>query len=171
MTGDDAIRVPPRDAEPAQRETLGWVDFGDVARTLSIDVLRTGFVPEVVVAVARGGLLLAGAMAYALGVKSCGALNVEFYTGEHATLPEPVMLAPHLDQASLVDKKVLVVDDVSDSGRTLSMVVGLLRDAGADVRSVCLYTKPGTLLEPDVYWKVTSGWIDFPWSVLPPVAV
>ncbi|MBC7724820.1 MAG: phosphoribosyltransferase [Burkholderiaceae bacterium] len=151
------------------RETLGWAEFGEVARVLSGDVLRTGFVPEVVVAIARGGLVLAGAMAYAMDVKSCGALNVEFYTGEHATLPEPVMLAPHLDQASLVGKRVLVVDDVSDSGRTLSMVVGLLGSAGADVRSVCLYSKPGTILEPDFSWRVTSGWIDFPWSVLPPV--
>lgn len=163
--------MSPGDAAPIERETLGWTQFGDVSRELSADVLRAGFVPDVVVAVARGGLLLAGAMAYAMGVKSCGALNVEFYTGEHATLPEPVMLAPHLDQASLVDKRVLVVDDVSDSGRTLSMVVELLRLAGADVLSVCLYTKPGTLLEPDIYWKVTSGWIDFPWSVLPPVTV
>ena len=169
MTGDEVPVVSPGAASPIERETLGWVEFGEVSRGLSADVLRTGFVPDVVVAVARGGLLLAGAMAYAMGVKSCGALNVEFYTGEHATLPDPVMLAPHLDQASLVDRRVLVVDDVSDSGRTLSMVVELLRRAGADVRSVCLYTKPGTLLEPDLYWKATSGWIDFPWSVLPPV--
>jgi len=79
------------------------------------------------------------------------------------------MLAPHLDQESLADKRVLVVDDVSDSGRTLSMVVTLLERTGAEVRSVCLYTKPGTMLEPDFAWKSTDRWIDFPWSVLDPV--
>lgn len=151
------------------RETLGWVEFGSAARELSTDVVRSGFVPDVVVAIARGGLLLAGAMAYAMSVKSCGALNVEFYTGVDARLPEPIMLAPHLDQESLTDKRVLVVDDVSDSGRTLSMVVTLLERTGADVRSVCLYTKPGTILTPDFAWKSTDRWIDFPWSVLDPV--
>ncbi len=151
------------------RETLGWVEFGSAARELSTDVVRSGFVPDVVVAIARGGLLLAGAMAYAMNVKSCGALNVEFYTGVDARLPEPIMLAPHLDQESLADKRVLVVDDVSDSGRTLSMVVTLLERTGAEVRSVCLYTKPGTILEPDFAWKSTDRWIDFPWSVLDPV--
>ncbi|MET3768523.1 hypoxanthine phosphoribosyltransferase [Marisediminicola sp. UYEF4] len=151
------------------RETLGWVEFGSAARELSTDVVRSGFVPDVVVAIARGGLLLAGAMAYAMKVKSCGALNVEFYTGVDARLPEPIMLAPHLDQESLADKRVLVVDDVSDSGRTLSMVVTLLERTGAEVRSVCLYTKPGTILEPDFAWKSTDRWIDFPWSVLDPV--
>ena len=40
-----------------------------------------GFEPEVVVAIARGGLLPGGAIAYGLGAKNCGALNVEFYTG------------------------------------------------------------------------------------------
>ena len=151
------------------RETLGWVEFGSAARELSTDVVRSGFLPDVVVAIARGGLLLAGAMAYAMKVKSCGALNVEFYTGVDARLPEPIMLAPHLDQESLADKRVLVVDDVSDSGRTLSMVVTLLERTGAEVRSVCLYTKPGTILEPDFAWKSTDRWIDFPWSVLDPV--
>ena len=152
-----------------ERETLGWVEFGEAARDLARDVLRSGFEPEVVVAIARGGLLLAGAVAYALDVKTCGALNVEFYTGVDARLPEPVILAPMLDQESLAGKQVLVVDDVSDSGRTLAMVVGLLAKTGADVRSVCLYSKPGTVLEPDFVWRSTSRWIDFPWSVHPPV--
>ena len=152
-----------------ERETLGWPEFGEAARELSGDVLRSGFVPDVVVAIARGGLLLAGAMAYAMDVKNCGALNVEFYTGVDARLPEPVMLAPHLDQDSLSDKRVLIVDDVSDSGRTLAMVVDLLSKTGADVRSVCLYTKPGTIKVPDFSWRETDRWIDFPWSVLAPV--
>ena len=138
---------------------------------LASDVLASGFRPDVVVAIARGGLLLAGAVAYALDVKSCGALNVEFYTGEDARLPEPVILAPMLDQDSLAGKRVLVVDDVSDSGRTLAMVVALLGRTDAEVRSVCLYSKPGTVLEPDFVWRSTDRWIDFPWSVHAPVTV
>lgn len=151
------------------REILGWDEFGGAARDLAQQVLRAGFETDVVVAIARGGLLLAGAVAYALGVKSCGAMNVEFYTGVGSTLDEPVMLAPHLDRDSLAGKRVLIVDDVSDSGRTLAMVVGLLSGTGADVRSVCLYSKPGTVLEPDFVWRRTSGWIDFPWSSQPVV--
>lgn len=151
------------------RETFTWDEFGEAARTVSRDVVRSGFTPDVVVAIARGGLLLAGAVAYALDVKSCGALNVEFYTGVDARLAEPIVLAPHLDQGSLAGKKVLVVDDVSDSGRTLAMVMGMLGGTGADVRSVCLYSKPGTILQPDFVWRITDRWIDFPWSVLPPV--
>ena len=154
-----------------EHESFSWDEFGDAARVLASDVLASGFRPDVVVAIARGGLLLAGAIAYALDVKSCGALNVEFYTGEDARLPEPVILAPMLDQDSLAGKRVLVVDDVSDSGRTLAMVVALLGRTDAEVRSVCLYSKPGTVLEPDFVWRSTDRWIDFPWSVQAPVTV
>ena len=154
-----------------EKEVLGWLEFGEAARHLARDVVHSDFDPEVVIAIARGGLLLAGAIAYALDVKSCGALNVEFYSGVNERLPAPIMLPPMLDEPSLAGKRVLLVDDVSDSGRTLSMVVELLRAAGADVRSVCLYSKPGTALEPDFTWRRTERWIAFPWSSLPPVTV
>ena len=154
-----------------EREVLGWLEFGDASRDLAHDVLASGFEPEVVVAIARGGLLLAGSISYALGVKSCGALNVEFYTGVGERLKDPVVLPPMLDEQSLVGKRVLLVDDVSDSGRTLDMVMQLLKPGGADVRSIVLYTKPGTLHEPDYTWRRTPLWITFPWSALPPVTL
>lgn len=154
-----------------ERETLTWNDFGVASRDLAKAVLASGFEPEIIVAIARGGLLLAGGIAYALGVKSCGAVNAEFYTGVGERLPDPIMLPPLLDEASIEGKRVLLVDDVSDSGRTLAMVVQLLEVAGADVRTVCLYSKPGTVYEPSYVWKRTDRWINFPWSVLPVVTL
>ncbi|MDQ1579704.1 MAG: uncharacterized protein QOD05_479 [Microbacteriaceae bacterium] len=155
----------------SEREILGWLEFGEAARHLASDVVESGYEPDLVIAIARGGLLLAGAVAYALDVKSCGALNVEFYTGVDERLPAPVVLPPLLDDAALEGKRVLLVDDVSDSGRTLAMAVELIRANGADVRTVCLYTKPRTVLEPDFYWRRSARWITFPWSALPPVTV
>ena len=151
------------------REVLSWHEFGEASRELAAQVHQSGFVPDMVVAIARGGLLLAGSVAYALDVKSCGAINVEFYTGVDLRLDEPVLLSPMLDTPSVAGQRVLLVDDVSDSGRTLAMVLELLLSAQADVRSLCLYSKPETLLEPDYVWRKTSKWIAFPWSSLPPV--
>ncbi|AZZ51070.1 phosphoribosyltransferase [Rathayibacter festucae] len=153
-----------------EKEVLGWLEFGDAARHLADDVVASGYRPELVVAIARGGLLLAGAVAYALGIKSCGALNVEFYTGVEARLAAPVVLPPLLDEASVRGKRVLLVDDVSDSGHTLALSVDLIRAMGAEVQTVTLYTKPRTVLEPDFFWRRTPRWIVFPWSALPPVA-
>lgn len=43
-------------------------------------------------------------------------------------------------------------------------LVQLLKDKGADVRSVTIYTKPSTIIQPDYAWKDTDLWINFPWS-------
>lgn len=153
----------------ADRETLSWEDFGRASRELAQQVVDSGYEVEVVVAIARGGMLLAGSVSYALGVKNCGALNVEFYTGVGTRLPEPVILPPLLDQAALDGRRILLVDDVSDSGRTLAMVIQLLEASGVEVRTAVLYTKPNTVQEADYSWGRTDRWINFPWSVQPPV--
>jgi hypoxanthine phosphoribosyltransferase len=147
-----------------EREVLTWDAFGEASRDLARRILADGFVPDVVVAIARGGLLPAGAIAYGLGVKNCGALNVEFYTGIGTVLDAPEVLRPALDTEYLDGRKVLLVDDVADSGRTLALAVQLLKEQGADMRSVVIYTKPTTIVQPDYAWKDTPLWIDFPWS-------
>lgn len=169
MTLDEA--APKTQFDLLSQEVLGWLEFGDAARHLAGNVVESGFEPDVVIAIARGGLLLAAAISYALGVKACGSLNVEYYTDGQLTLPEPVVLPPLLDHGAVHSRRVLLVDDVSDSGRTLSHVVQLLHSSGADVRTACLYTKPRTILEPDFCWRKTDLWITFPWSALPPVAM
>lgn len=151
-------------ADATERERLTWDAFGEATRDLARAIVADGFEPEVVVAIARGGLLPAGAIAYGLGIKNCGAINVEFYTGIGTVLDAPEVLPPALDMSYLAGRRVLLVDDVADSGRTLQLAVALLRDNGADVRSVTIYTKPTTVIRPDYAWKDTSLWIDFPWS-------
>lgn len=149
--------------------------FGDAARELAQDVVDTGWLPDVVVAVARGGLLPAGAVAYALGVKAMGTMNVEFYTDVARTLTQPVFLPPLMDVSTLAGKRVLVVDDVADSGKTLAKVMDFIRSIGgerlpADVRSAVVYLKPTSMIAPDFFWSRTERWITFPWSALPPVS-
>lgn len=115
------------DATPPAKEVLPWPRFGEAARDLAREVHDSGWMPDLVVAVARGGLIPAGAISYALGVKAMGTMNVEFYTDIAETLPDPVVLPPLLDTSVLAGAKVLVVDDVADSGRTLDVVMNLLR--------------------------------------------
>ncbi len=157
MTNEQSAVAP-------ERETLTWDLFGRASRDIARDVIAADFVPEVVVAIARGGLLPAGAIAYGLGVKNCGAINVEFYTGIGTVLDAPELLPPELDMTYLNGRRVLLVDDVADSGRTLDLAVRLLVERGADVRSAVIYTKPTTIIQPDFSWKNTDLWIDFPWS-------
>lgn len=156
-------------ADLQTKEVLTWEDFGTAGRELARTIVQDGFEPEIVIAVARGGLLPAGHLAYALGLKLADAVNVEFYTDVHETLPDPVLLAPMLDTESIQGRRLLVVDDVADSGRTLGLVMELLSEQGAEVRSAVLYAKSASVVKPDYIWKRTDEWIVFPWSAEPPV--
>jgi len=158
------------EAAAPEREVLGWLEFGDATRVLARDIVESGFEPDFVIAIARGGLIPGGALAYALGVKSCGSLNVEFYSDIEETLPEPIILPPLLDNEPLIGKNVLLVDDVADSGRTLALVVELLEKVNITVKSATLFIKPRSVIAPDFHWKTTDRWIVFPWSAHPPVS-
>lgn len=162
--------VNPTDATDAtDREELTWDLFGTATRELATAVAADGWIPDIVVAVARGGLTVAGALAYALGVKNCGAINVEFYTGVDARLEVPVVLPPSLNVLDVTGLKVLVADDVADTGHTLRLVSEVLAQHVAETRTAVLYHKPHSVIVPTYAWKRTDAWINFPWSVLPPV--
>lgn len=164
------------------REVLTWQGFGDATRQIAQNIVDSGWMPELVVAVARGGLLPAGALSYALGLKAIGTMNVEFYTDIEETLPEPVLIPPLMDVSALSGKKILVVDDVADSGKTLDLVMRLIRERGlpsgsegervavSEARSACIYVKSRSIITPDYVLKHTDKWINFPWSTLPPVS-
>lgn len=150
-------------------EVLSWAELGEVTDYLARQVADSGFRPDVVIAIARGGLVIAGSLTYALDVKLVDAINVEFYVDVNETRPDPILLAPMLDSASIAEQRILVVDDVADSGRTLALVLKLLRGFGADVRSAVLYYKPRSIVIPDFFWHECESWITFPWSADPPV--
>lgn len=172
-------------ADSPDLEVLTWDGFGAAARELARTVVASGWMPDIVIAVARGGLLPAGALAYALGIKAMGTLNVEFYTGVGETLAEPVVLPPLMDTSELPGHRVLVVDDVADSGKTLDLVMRLISERGlpadadgdgvaserisVEARSAVLYTKPTSVIAPTYSFKTTDKWIAFPWSDKPPV--
>jgi len=158
----------PGDA-PAAREVLTWERFGVATRELAAAVVADGFAPDIVLAIARGGLTVAGALAYALDVKNCFAMNVEFYTGIDERLEMPVMLPPTLDKVDIHGMRVLVADDVADTGKTLELVQEEIAEVVADVRSAVLYRKPWSVVTPEYVWLETDRWIDFPWSAAGPV--
>jgi hypothetical protein len=155
---------------PADREVMTWDHLGEAARHLAQAVVEDGYKPDIVLAIARGGLLPGGAVAYALGVKNSCAMNVEFYTDVDQRLEVPMVLPPAPELIDLNHAKMLIVDDVADTGRTLEVVQEFCAGKIAEVRTAVLYEKPQSLVKCDYVWRRTDRWIDFPWSSEPPVA-
>jgi len=153
-----------------EREVLTWERFGTATRELAGEIADDGFRPDVVLAIARGGLTVAGALAYALAVKNCFAMNVEFYTNLHERLDVPVVLPPTLDKVDIRGLRVLIADDVADTGKTLELVRKEIAEHVAEARTAVLYHKPWSIILPEYVWAHTDKWINFPWSCEGPVA-
>ena len=153
----------------AVREILTWERFGRATRELAEMVAADRYHPDFVLAIARGGLFVAGALGYALDVKNVYVCNVEYYTGVDTRLELPVMLPPVPDAVDLSGARVLVADDVADTGATLKLVKDFCADHVAEVRCAVVYEKPHTTVSSEYVWQRTDKWINFPWSTLPPV--
>jgi hypoxanthine phosphoribosyltransferase len=151
------------------RENLTYEDFGRAVRELAQIIVDDGYQPDIILSIARGGVFVAGGLAYALDCKNLHLVNVEFYTGVGTTLDMPVMLAPVPNVIDFTDKKVLIADDVADTGKTLKLVHDFCVETVAEVRSAVIYEKSHSLIKCEYVWKRTDEWINFPWSVEEPV--
>ena len=152
-----------------EREVLTWEIFGDAARELAQCVVDSGFEPDILLSITRGGMLPAGAISYALDMKSLHIINVEFYTGIDERLLEPVFLPPLPATQDFSGQKVLIIDDVADTGETLARVRDYCAPHVAEVQVAVLYEKPHSLVKADHVWRRTDGWITFPWSAHAPI--
>lgn len=149
------------ESEP-EREVLTWDLFGTASRELARAVADSGFRPDLILSIARGGLFVAGALGYALDVKNLHVMNVEFYTGVDERLDLPVMLPPVPNAVDLAGAKVLVADDVADTGATLKLVRDFCADEVAEVRCAVVYEKPASTVSCEYVWRRTDRWINFP---------
>jgi hypoxanthine phosphoribosyltransferase len=152
-----------------ERERLTWETFGEASRSLAQQIHDAGFQPDIILAIARGGLLVAGALGYALSVKNLYTMNVEYYTGVDERLDVPMILPPIPDPGFLANADVLIADDVADTGHTLAAVKEFCTGKVATVRAAVLYEKPRSVVKCEYRWKATDMWIDFPWSASPPI--
>ncbi|MEE3139964.1 MAG: phosphoribosyltransferase [Actinomycetota bacterium] len=151
------------------REVLDWTNYGIACRALATRVADDGYRPDIILAIARGGLFVAGSLGYALSVKNLYVMNVEYYTGVDERLDVPVVLPPYVDVVDLRDTRVLIVDDVADTGHTLALVRDHCLSEVAEVRTAVLYEKSRSVVECEYVWKYTDQWINFPWSTQAPL--
>ena len=126
-------------------------------------IRKSGFKPDVIVGVSRGGWLPARVLSDLLENPNLANVKAEFYIGVGKT-----KRAPSLTQCVSVNvtgKRVLVVDEVSDSGGSLKLIRDHILEQGAlEVRTATLYLKPQSVFKPDYFEKETSRWIVFPWE-------
>ena len=152
--------------EDQKFECLGWNEAYELTLDLCAKLKEDGFEPSLIVGISRGGLVPARIASDFFGRDiHITIVKVEFYSDIAKTRDEPV-----ISEGLRVDvegKRVLLVDDVADTGKSLALVYSLLKERGAkEVKILTLYKKPWTIIDPDYYAKETETWVIFPWEVL-----
>lgn len=145
---------------------MKWDDFGRASELLADSIRSSHYQPDIIICIARGGMAPGSALGYALNTKNVWSLNIEFYTGVDERLPLPIVLPPVPDVSLLSGMNILVVDDVSDTGKTLATVKSFCADKAKDIRFAVLYEKPWTEFQCDYVWAYTDQWIVFPWAAM-----
>ena len=153
----------------SEREEMDWALYGTAVRELAGMVVDDDYQPDMILSIVRGGMFVAGSLGYALAVKNLYVINVVYYTGVDERLDLPVVLPPYVDWVDLDKAKILIADDVADTGHTLDLVQEHARKEVAEVRSAVLYQKPQSVVDCDYVWCHTDRWINFPWSTEPPL--
>lgn len=134
-----------------------------VLLSLARKIVKSGFVPDVIVGVSRGGWVPARVLCDLLSAPVLANVGVEFYAGVGVRKGQPRLTQPL--SAAVSSKRVLVVDEVADTGESLKLVKEhVIKEGAGEVRTVTIYTKPWSVVEPDYYGKKTSCWVVFPWE-------
>ena len=147
------------------KQHLTWTQIEDLAIRLA-DQLPTGY--DVMLVITRGGMVPACIISERLNLRDILVAAVMFYTAVERTLEKPIFLQFPADPL-LNGKRVLIVDDVWDSGRTIMAVRERVRQAGGYPETAVLHFKPRRTAysdaQPDFYVDETDAWIVYPWDV------
>ncbi len=142
---------------------LTWEDVFSRIRTLSKKIYSSGYIPDAILGIFRNGWIISRLLGDLLGVDEIGGIGIKFYRGVGETRERPLVTSGAT--INIRDLRILLVDDVSDSGRTLQVAIDLARLYGArEVRTATLYIKKKTMLVPDYFVEEVDRWIVFPWE-------
>jgi hypoxanthine phosphoribosyltransferase len=138
-----------------------WEDIYSMCIKLADQIRENGFKPDLIVAVARGGWVPGRIMSDLLSNSNVASLKAEFYKDVAETNRKPIISQGV--SAPVEDKKVLVVDDVADTGESLTLVKDYLKKLKAtEIRIATLHFKPKSILRPDYFIGETEAWIVYP---------
>ena len=151
-------------AEPV-KDIVTWEDLDRLVGALA-ERLSAGPPPDVVLAISRGGLVPAGMLGYRLGWRDMLLAAVVVYDDEVGFRGSAEFLQFPADE-ELRDKRVLIVDEVWDSGTTIAAVSERIRAAGGHPITAVLHYKPARSqvdLVPDHFVVETDAWVVYPFK-------
>ena len=145
-------------------EVPTWNSIYSMLVELADRVHRSNFKPDILVGISRGGWIPTRVLSDLLENPLITSVGAAFYIGLSEANHEPDLTEPL--SISVLNKKILLVDDVVDTGKSATLIKSHINRKGAkEIRLLTLYYKPQSIVKPDFYSKETKEWIIFPWEI------
>lgn len=149
---------------------LSWSHVEDAASRIIERMRRDAFEPDMIISIARSGLIPAALISYATGNKKLYVIKIDFSKTQRSGADQDLRHMPIISQELSKDiegLKVLVVDEMVVSGATLKTVHTYLQMKNPkEVKYVVLYKQPWAQFQPDYYGEEIRQWPIFPWKRL-----
>lgn len=150
----------------AEKELYSWERIHELVCQLVAGLKASDY--DAVLAVTRGGMIPACLVSEHLDIRQVFSAAVMFYTSEGETLREPHFFQFPADPL-LYGKRILIVDDVWDSGKTAVAVRRRVREAGGEPSVAVIHYKPESSHfpgeRPEFFAEETSAWVVYPWEL------
>jgi len=146
---------------------LPWSKALELCYRLASLILDEGREYDSIIAVSRGGLIPARIVSNVLGIDDFIVLRSKLWSIGGRIHDEP-QVSMH-ERVNVDGKRVLVVDEVVDTGATLTKITRLLKGLGAvSVETAVLHYKSTSSLKPDYYAERIDEWVwvFYPWSFI-----
>ncbi|UCE11364.1 MAG: phosphoribosyltransferase [Candidatus Thorarchaeota archaeon] len=144
-------------------EILSWDDVYNLTLQLSERIVGSGYRPHIIVGIARGGWIPARILSDVLYTDAMFNIRIEYYSDIGRRGPEPKVTQPL--SVPIGQRRILLVDEVADTGDSLTHAKGYVEDLGAEeVRTAVLHLKPTSKIEPDYYMQIVDKWMVYPWE-------
>ena len=152
------------DNDPAQYITPSWQDLDQLSFELAKQVIESGEKFDLVVALAKGAWPMSRALVDYLAMSNLVSLGIRFYSGINQRLKEPEVYQDL--PVKVKGKRILLFDDVADTGESLIFASDYLLEQGAAlVKTATLFFKERSAITPDYYASRTNAWIIFPFEI------
>jgi len=145
---------------------LTWADVDWICLNLASQIKDSKFKPDMILGVARGGLIPATILATLLDIKDVISISIRSYTKNRKRKNAPEYLHS-LPKKLILGKQILVVDDIVDSGNTLKSLDELISPDLALAMYATLFAKSKAKFRPHfIGYEITKSneWTIWPWE-------
>lgn len=147
-----------------EKINISYKQVEDGCKKIYLQAKKQNYSPDILLGISVGGLFPTVHLARLFNTKNVVSIAVKSYDKNKRGKIEVINLP---SKNLLKNKKILIVDEILDSGKTIKFISSLLKNKFhvKEVKSACIYVnKKNCAFYPDFYVKTNTQWLNFPWD-------